>query len=736
MEEAKRDEEESKQQQIWSWGAGTEGQLGTGKLEDEYLPQLLHLPFLSSAGSISTLACGGAHAIALTSVGKVFTWGRGTTGQLGHGEMLNSLHPKPVITHVSAGWSHSGFVSDIGLLFTCGDGSFGQLGLGDYRSQSTPVKVDYFANNFVNQIACGMRHSLVLLMGNCSGKPLPSFLIQRYICATMKSSLWLVLERGQLGSRDKIKSVNLPQVTCGLEDVQIVSISANGDHSAAISADGHLYTWGRGFAGAADANLPQLSLSSLRCQLLLDGIMAYCDEEVLMLGGNYHGGLCDLEKMSAVKHRSGLDGVKVVKIAAGAEHSALVTGKTWGWGEHGQLGLGNTNDQTIPQTVSLSPDIQNKEASLTVYCGSGFTFAIRSLSVNPDRGHSSCLFCNDLLYNNAIKKYLQGIESSTPDETKKKRKGRSPAKMAVQLHAPTRLQATKTLPLPSLLGPNGNNVGLKGPADRFALKSSFFSPSLHLLIASYNQKQSLASAAPRFSMRAATKQAYICRDCGYIYNDRKPFDRLPDNYFCPGSVGDVLEDDPVGRLKGNAIQASAKGKNIQAFAASIVEGHYYQVCGFYTFENRYTNSIVAHEAVIDLKSDTKVTRIDPITPPIPRHYFNFIDFAHLMTTGRRSVVLTGKPNLASTVASLWYVNPEIQEILPYKHYYKDIPVEVHQLPPTTNTLTIDQQLKENRKTIKEILSMGDDRRSLVGNADSRSSSMSMERTCSCTEKRR
>ena len=67
MEEAKRDEEESKQQQIWSWGAGTEGQLSTGKLEDEYLPQLLHLPFLSSAESISTLACGGAHVIALTS---------------------------------------------------------------------------------------------------------------------------------------------------------------------------------------------------------------------------------------------------------------------------------------------------------------------------------------------------------------------------------------------------------------------------------------------------------------------------------------------------------------------------------------------------------------------------------------------------------------------------------------------------------------------------------------------
>ncbi|CAK7336855.1 unnamed protein product [Dovyalis caffra] len=100
-------------------------------------------------------------------------------------------------------------------------------------------------------------------------------------------------------------------------------------------------------------------------------------------------------------------------------------------------------------------------------------------------------------------------------------------------HAPTRLQATKTSPPPSLLSPTGNNVGLRGPTNRFALKSSFFSPSLHLLIASYNQQQPLASAAPRFSMRAATKQAYICRDCGYIYNDRKPFEKLPDNYFCP-----------------------------------------------------------------------------------------------------------------------------------------------------------------------------------------------------------
>lgn len=55
------DEEE---EQVWSWGAGTDGQLGTAKLQDEHLPQLLSL---TSLASISMLACGGAHVIALTS---------------------------------------------------------------------------------------------------------------------------------------------------------------------------------------------------------------------------------------------------------------------------------------------------------------------------------------------------------------------------------------------------------------------------------------------------------------------------------------------------------------------------------------------------------------------------------------------------------------------------------------------------------------------------------------------
>ncbi|XWS51522.1 hypothetical protein CRYUN_Cryun12cG0182900 [Craigia yunnanensis] len=94
------------------------------------------------------------------------------------------------------------------------------------------------------------------------------------------------------------------------------------------------------------------------------------------------------------------------------------------------------------------------------------------------------------------------------------------------------LQApTKSLRPTSPLAPTGN-LGLRAPSDRFALKSAFFSPSLHLLLPS-RQQLPTSSTAPRFSMRVASKQAYICRDCGYIYNERTPFEKAPDNYFCP-----------------------------------------------------------------------------------------------------------------------------------------------------------------------------------------------------------
>ncbi|KAL8267490.1 hypothetical protein R6Q59_004834 [Mikania micrantha] len=223
MEANERVKDTQEKQELWSWGAGTEGQLGTGKLQDEHLPQLIHI-----LPSLSLLSCGGAHVIALTHGKKVFTWGRGTSGQHGHGDKVNSLEPKSVevlnnfnIVHVSARWNHSGFVSECGQLFICGDGSFGKLGLGDYMSQCSP-------------------------------------------------------------------------------EVNVSSISANGDHSAALSSDGHVYTWGRGFDGDPDVCCPNCVISHYSFKKVALGwnhALGLTDEgDVLMLGAAIMGFLTIIKR--------------------------------------------------------------------------------------------------------------------------------------------------------------------------------------------------------------------------------------------------------------------------------------------------------------------------------------------------------------------------------------------------------------------------------------------------------
>ncbi|KAL5204431.1 hypothetical protein ABZP36_009302 [Zizania latifolia] len=86
--------------------------------------------------------------------------------------------------------------------------------------------------------------------------------------------------------------------------------------------------------------------------------------------------------------------------------------------------------------------------------------------------------------------------------------------MALQLQSPSLLRAPPAAPL----------------------RSSFCSPSLPAPApAGRRRARATAASAERITMRfgVTPKQAYICRDCGYIYNDRTPFDKLPDKYFCP-----------------------------------------------------------------------------------------------------------------------------------------------------------------------------------------------------------
>ena len=78
----------------WSWGYGGEGQLGHGGQQAQLLPKKVE----NLAGQrVVAVSAGEAHSLALTADGAVFTWGKGESDCLGHGEDLsNQLLPKKI----------------------------------------------------------------------------------------------------------------------------------------------------------------------------------------------------------------------------------------------------------------------------------------------------------------------------------------------------------------------------------------------------------------------------------------------------------------------------------------------------------------------------------------------------------------------------------------------------------------------------------------------------------------
>eukprot|EP00939_MAST-03C_sp_MAST-3C-sp1_P002262 g2262.t1 len=96
-----------------------------------------------------TVACGSNHSIAVTTAGEVFTWGDGCEyGQLGHGKGTESCEPRLVIDvlddpvlHVACGAKHSAAVGVSGKLFTWGLGKRGRLGHGDEKDQWAPKHI-------------------------------------------------------------------------------------------------------------------------------------------------------------------------------------------------------------------------------------------------------------------------------------------------------------------------------------------------------------------------------------------------------------------------------------------------------------------------------------------------------------------------------------------------------------------------------------------------------------------
>lgn len=101
---------------VYVFGSGECEQLGLGYDQPNSIKKPRKIPLfdqgLHPARSILKIVCGGMHTVALSSMGKVFTWGCNDEGALGREGQENT--PLPVgdslsipVTDVSAGDSHT-----------------------------------------------------------------------------------------------------------------------------------------------------------------------------------------------------------------------------------------------------------------------------------------------------------------------------------------------------------------------------------------------------------------------------------------------------------------------------------------------------------------------------------------------------------------------------------------------------------------------------------------------------
>jgi len=128
----------------WAWGTGTNGQLG------QNTSAVNRSSPVSVIGNHSfiQLSAGNAHSIGLKSDGTAWAWGAGTTGELGEGSVtVDRSSPISVVgahsfIQIWAGNQHTLGLKSNGQVWTWGVGTSGQLGEGSTAvSRSSPVLV-------------------------------------------------------------------------------------------------------------------------------------------------------------------------------------------------------------------------------------------------------------------------------------------------------------------------------------------------------------------------------------------------------------------------------------------------------------------------------------------------------------------------------------------------------------------------------------------------------------------
>ena len=140
---------------LYACGDGSRGALGLGNEERMLCPARVAVPHECVVVAAS---CGESHGACCTEDGRVYCWGDNTYAQGGHGDTESRLLPTLVdgidgtILHVCCGRFHTAAVTATGRLYTWGRGGHGRLGHGDGDTDGAIVPKQIRPERFVDAI--------------------------------------------------------------------------------------------------------------------------------------------------------------------------------------------------------------------------------------------------------------------------------------------------------------------------------------------------------------------------------------------------------------------------------------------------------------------------------------------------------------------------------------------------------------------------------------------------------
>jgi len=320
---------------LYTWGEGTNGTLGHGDMDNRYVPTRVE-----GRSDWAMVSVGGrtAHMIAATDDGHLYAWGNNASGRLGLGfSGGNQTTPQRVefegtVLRVLAAHNVSAVINTDGELYVWGSNDGERLGLGDTTDRYTPTRLGE-ADNWIDiTAALGNAPRLFIAALNADGE----------IYTWGHAGVSAPVQLGRPVAPEALS--NVPKKITGSN---WIAIGGGNAHFMAMTECLRLYAWGSNTSG----------------QLGIGEIGGYRDEPTFVLQAY---GLAGFSQTGAGTHSMAL--IRTVPIEAQAtltknlqmpEGTTLLTDKTFTF----TFERHSFNDNTTQS--NLVPNIPNRTITIT-----------------------------------------------------------------------------------------------------------------------------------------------------------------------------------------------------------------------------------------------------------------------------------------------------------------------------------------------------------------------------------